>query len=119
MAPGRNLVRYMMMLVRSDAEWEALTDDERNSTGIMEWWGDLAKRGVIQGGEQLQPARTATTVSWEQGRPIVTDGPFMETKEGIAGYGILEVADLDAAIEVVRTWPARSHRVEIRPVVPR
>ncbi|MHB8507186.1 MAG: YciI family protein [Candidatus Dormibacteria bacterium] len=105
------------MLIRSDAEWEALSDDERDMGAIMQWWGDLAGRGMILGGEQLQPARTATTVSWEDRKPIVTDGPFMETKETIAGYGILEVNDLDAALELVKTWPARGHRVEIRPVV--
>ena len=110
-------MKYTMMLIRSDAEWEALSDEERDMGAIMQWWGDLAQRGLIIGGEQLQPARNATTVSWEDQKPIVTDGPFMESKETIAGYGILQVEDLDIALDVVKTWPARSHRVEIRPVV--
>ena len=47
------------------------------------------------------------------------DGPFMEAKESIGGYGIVEVDDLDAAIALARSWPARGHKVEIRPIVPR
>ena len=58
-------------------------------------------------------------MGWESGRPLVTDGPFMEAKETIGGYGIIDVPDLDAAIEIARGWPAQSHRVEIRPIVQR
>ena len=68
---------------------------------------------------QEHPSRTATTVSWDDGRPIVTDGPFLESKESIGGYGVFEVADLDAAIEIAKGWPAPGHKVEIRPVVER
>lgn len=112
-------MKYMLMLVRSDAEWEALTDEEQDYPAIDRWFGELAQRGVLRGGEELQGARTATTVSWEGGRPILTDGPYMESKETIGGFGIVEVADLDEAIEIAGTWPARSHRVEIRPIVQR
>lgn len=105
------------MLLRSDEEWEALTDEERDYPAIMRWFEDLGRRGILQGGEELQPARTATTVSWEAGRSILTDGPFMESKETIGGFGVIEVPDLDAAIEIARSWPAQSHRVEIRPMV--
>jgi len=112
-------VKYMLLLVRSDAEWEALTDEERDYETIARWFGDLARRGVLQGGAELEAARTATTVSWEGGRPVLTDGPFVEAKETIGGFGVVDVPDLDAAIEIARTWPARGHRVEIRPIVQR
>jgi hypothetical protein len=56
-------------------------------------------------------------VRWQEGKPVVIDGPYVETKETIGGYGIIEVPDLDAAIEIAKTWPARGHAVEIRPVV--
>jgi hypothetical protein len=110
-------VKYMLMLVRSDEEWEALSDEERDYPAIMRWFGELAGRGVMQGGAELQAARNATTVSWEGGRPILTDGPFMEAKETIGGFAVLDVPDLDAALDIARTWPARGHRVEIRPIV--
>jgi len=51
------------------------------------------------------------------GKPVVTDGPFIEAKETIAGYGIFEVPDLDTAIAIAKTWPAlRHHLVEVRPI---
>ena len=112
-------MRYMLMLIRSDDEWEALSDDERDYSSIMGWWGDLAQRGVLEGGAELEAARTATTVSWEEGTPIITDGPFMEAKESIGGFGLLDVPDLDEALAIARTWPGRGHRVEIRPIVQR
>ena len=105
------------MLVRSDEEWEAMSDEERDYPAIMRWFGELAQRGVVRGGEELQPARTATTVSWDGERPMLTDGPFMEAKEMIGGFCTVEVPDLDAAIDLAKTWPARSHKVEIRPIV--
>jgi hypothetical protein len=107
----------MLMLIRSDEEWEALTDQERDYPAIGTWFGELAQRGLLQGGAELQAARTATTLSWEGGRPLLTDGPYVEAKETIGGFGVVEVPDLDAAIEIARTWPARGHRVEIRPIV--
>ena len=109
----------MLMLIRSDEEWEALSDDERDYGAIMQWWGGLAESGVLEGGAELQSARTATTVYWDESRPVITDGPFMESKETIGGFGLLDVPDLDAALEIAKTWPARGHRVEIRPIVPR
>jgi hypothetical protein len=83
---------------------------------IGAWWGEQVQAGHIVGGHQLQPARTATTVRRENGRAVVTDGPFMEAKESIGGYGILEVPDLDAAIAIAASWPPGS-KVEIRPVI--
>jgi len=109
----------MLLLVRSDEDWEAMGDEGRDYGSIMAFWGRLAQSGQLLGGEELQPARTATTVGWESGRPLVTDGPFMEAKETIGGYGIIDVPDLDAAIEIARSWPAHSHKVEIRSIVQR
>lgn len=68
---------------------------------------------------QLQPPDTATTVLLERQRPpIVKDGPFLEGKELVGGYCEIDVADLDEALEMARTWPGRTRAVEIRPVVP-
>ncbi len=110
-------MRYLLLLTRSDEEWESLSEEEQDYPAIMRWFGELAERGVLQGGEELQPARTATTVSWDGDRAILTDGPFIEAKETIAGFCALDVPDLDAAIAIASTWPARGHKVEIRPIV--
>jgi hypothetical protein len=110
-------VKYVLMLVRSDEQWEAMSDAERDYGAIIRWFGELAQRGVLTGGQELQAARSATTVSWNGERPILTDGPFMEAKETIGGFAEVDVPDLDAAIDIAKTWPARSHKVEIRPIV--
>jgi hypothetical protein len=107
----------MLMLIRDDEQWEAYSDAERNMEGIGGWFMNLAAEGRLRGGEQLHPSRTATTVSWQGGAPVVTDGPFMETKETIAGFGIIDVPDLDTALGIARTWPAPGHRIEVRPCV--
>lgn len=109
-------MKYMLLLIRSDNDWEALGEDERDYEAIGRWWATHAQAGHVVGGHELQPARTATTVQWEQGKPIVIDGPYLETKETIGGYGIVDVPDLDAALAIAKTWPARGHKVEIRPV---
>ena len=112
-------MKYMLLLVRSDEEWEALGEEGQDYASIVAWWGRLAAGGHLLGGHELRPARTARTVSWDSGRPLVTDGPFMEVKETIGGYGVIEVPDIEAAVEIASTWPGRGHKVEIRPIVER
>lgn len=108
-------MKYVLLLVRNDAEWEALGEKGRDYGAIMQWWADLAESGRLVGGDELAPVDTATTVSWQDGRALVTDGPFMEAKESIGGFGTVDVPDLDAALAIARSWPARAHKVEIRP----
>jgi hypothetical protein len=112
-------MKYVLLLVRNDEEWESLTDAERDYESIIRWWMALGERGVLRGGEELQPARTATTVAWSGGKPLVMDGPFVEAKETVGGFGIIEVPSLDDAIEIAKTWPGRGHKVEIRSAVAR
>jgi hypothetical protein len=82
---------------------------------VDQWWGRYSQAGAILGGERLQPASRATTVRFGGQSPTIVDGPFAETKEAIGGFAIVEVPDLDAALEMVKTWPASSS-VEIRPI---
>ena len=114
-------MKYMLMFVDEDDGWaDAAAAEEREAAyhRVGEWWDRHSSAGVIQEGHQLQPAATATTVDPHSG--VVTDGPFLETKESIGGYGIIEVPDLDAAIALARTWPwPAGNRVEIRPLVVR
>ncbi len=63
---------------------------------------------------------TATTVKYAEGGPVVVDGPFNEAKEVIGGFTIIDVADMDAAVALTRTWPSLKYpgsAVEIRPMV--
>ena len=79
---------------------------------------EMRAAGVFRAGEGLQPVTTATTVRVPNGERIVTDGPFAETKEQLAGFYVLECPDLDAAIEWAAKIPgAQSGCVEVRPVI--
>ena len=78
------------------------------------WFQKYYTNGKVIGGHELQGPSTATTVTRKNGRTSVTDGPFIESKEVIGGFAIIEVADLDEALAMAKEWPGT---VEIRPVV--
>ena len=95
----------------TQAEWGAMMAEYNSYTA----W--LREGGQFVGGEALHPVSDATTVSVRDGRRIVTDGPFAETKEHLGGYYLIEAADLDAAIEAAARVPgAKIGKVEIRPI---
>jgi hypothetical protein len=109
-------MKYVMLIVDEAGYWESLPEEKRAQAfdRIGQWWGELSQKGTIVGGHQLQPAQTATTVKVHGGKAEVSDGPF--NKEAVGGYGILEVANLDEAIAVVKTWPGDA-KLELRPIV--
>ena len=80
---------------------------------------EIRKSGHCIASEALQPVQTATTVSVRSGRVSVTDGPFAETKEQLAGFYMIEAKDLDEAIRLAsRIPPARVGSIEVRPIRP-
>lgn len=111
-------MKYMLMFVGEEAGWERQSPEEmkRAYDAVLKWWGEHSAAGRILGGEELKPTRTATTVRKQNGRVVVTDGPFVESKEALGGYAIIDVPDLDAAIELAKTWPVLQ-TIEIRPIV--
>jgi hypothetical protein len=114
-------MKYMMLIAGSEEAWSGLSEDEnqRLMGEIGRWWGEQAAAGRIVEGHQLQPVATATTVRPDgNGGATVTDGPFIDAKEVVGGYGILEVADLDEAIALAAAWPGPDV-LEIRPVIER
>ncbi len=79
---------------------------------------EVSENGMLVHADALQPVSTATTITLENGKLEVTDGPFAETKETLGGYYLLECESLDAAIEQCAKIPTAQHgRIEIRPVV--
>lgn len=95
----------------SQAQWDALNQE------CMACGAHLRERGFMMGGEALQSTQTATTLRVREGRISITDGPFAETKEQLAGFYLLEARDLNAAIQVAgKIPPARYGSIEIRPV---
>ena len=98
------------------------TDTEPDTSDAPEpsidaWVAEGERRGIRKQGDRLRHKDDATTVRLRNGELLVTDGPFTESKEWIAGYDIIECADLDEAIDYASRHPmARYGRIEIRPV---
>ena len=114
-------MKYMMLIADSEDGMPKTTEEEQATYGrIGEWWNEHAAAGRIIEGHELQPSSTATTVRIApDGATTVTDGPFVEGKEMVGGYGILEVPDLDAALALASSWPGTATTLEIRPIVER
>ena len=105
-----------MMFVATDPEAEAYDAAQDN---IEEWLAYVTERGAHLHGDRLRPVEDATLVRMRNGEVLVTDGPFTESKEWIAGYDLIEAADLDVAIDIASRHPmARFGRIELRPVWP-
>ena len=114
-------VKYMMLIGGSEDGWDHLSSEEQDAlyARIGAWWGEQSAAGRIVEGHQLQPAATATTVRIARdGGATVTDGPFVEGKEMVGGYAILDVSDLDEALAVASSWPAPDV-LEVRPILVR
>jgi hypothetical protein len=103
-----------LVLIYGDPSYEA-GDSEDVMKGHMKFGENHA--AVIAGGNALQPTGTATSIRPDGDGFTVTDGPFLETKEALGGYYLVEAADLDAAIKVAKDIPMPGGGVEIRPVV--
>jgi hypothetical protein len=105
-----------MMFVATDPGAEAYDAAQDN---IEEWFAYVTERGAHKHGDRLRPVEDATLVRVRNGEVLVTDGPFTESKEWIAGYDLIEADDLDDAIAIASKHPmARFGRIEIRPVWP-
>ena len=114
-------MRYMMLIAGEETSWTGDTEEERRAMyeRISSWWAEQESAGRIVGGHELEPSSTATTVRIApDGTATVTDGPFVEGKEMVGGYAILEVEDLDEALAVASSWPTPD-TLEIRPIVTR
>ena len=101
------------------AENVQLTSEQSAAMGpaTESWVAETDRRGVRREGSGLRPVREATTVRVRDGGVLVSDGPFAETKEQIAGFYIVDCADLDEAIAVASQLPAaHSGTIEVRPV---
>lgn len=115
-------MRYMMLIAGDEDVWAGRPPAESAALyeRIGRWWGEESAAGRVVGGHELQPSSTATTVRiGTDGSTTVTDGPFIEGKELVGGFGILEVADLDEALKVAASWPVPGDVLEVRPIVER
>ncbi|MEJ3405520.1 YciI family protein [Rathayibacter sp. YIM 133350] len=108
-------MRYLFFIsTATDAEPYRADEDD-----IAEWVAEMRRSGAGIAGDRLRPPDDATTVKKRDGQVLVTDGPFAEGKEWIAGYDLVEAPDLDAAIAMASRHPmARFGQIEIRPLWP-
>ncbi|MEO6532307.1 MAG: YciI family protein [Pseudolysinimonas sp.] len=105
-----------LLLVCTDSTAPEYRAEDDN---IEEWMDEVVRRGMSRVGDRLRRPADATTVRVRDGAVSVTDGPFVETKDWIAGFDLLECADLDDAIDIASRHPmARYGQIEIRPVWP-
>ena len=111
-------MRYVMMIYVSEDTIMNMPNEERQSymQGYAEFHTDVNQRGIWDGGAPLQAIANTTTVRIRDGETMITDGPFAETKEQLAGVYILHCDNLDEAIELAKRMPdAKLGAIEIRP----
>ena len=112
-------MKYMCLGYLDEKKFEAMTEGERNSfmDACFGYDDVLRAKGHFLSGEGLESARSATTVRLKNGKPFVTDGPFIETKEQLGGVLILEAKDRDEAIQLISRHPGiAAAGFEIRPI---
>jgi hypothetical protein len=112
-------MQYLLMVYVNEAGWPKLSkaEQEQGMAAYGAYTEALNKAGVLKGSNRLQPVSTATTVRLANGKPQVLDGPYVDSKEQVGGYYLIDVPDLDSAISWASRCPGASHGVvEVRPV---
>lgn len=112
-------MKYALLIYGDESE--APGPDSAEAAEVMksyfEFTNSINEQGINRGGEALQSVQTATCVKVRDGQTLTTDGPYAETKEQLGGFYLIEVDDLDAALEVAARLPGSHHgTVEVRPV---
>ena len=112
-------MQYMCLIYGDPERAATMTEEEGNQVfaDYSDFTESIRESGHLVGGDALHPVETATTVRVRNGKVSVTDGPFAETKEQLAGFYLIEATDLNEAIQIASTIPpAREGSVEVRPV---
>jgi hypothetical protein len=109
-----------MVIRKADAETEAgVKPTKELLDAMLTYHEEMANAGILRGGDGLKPSVSGARVKFSNGKPLVYDGPFAETKELIAGYSVIEVPSIEDAIEWCKKWPPLdghgSVELEIRP----
>ena len=112
-------MKYLLMTYVNENGWSKMTkaEQEQGAAAYMAYGEALKKAGAIAGSNRLQPTSTATTVRITNGKSQVLDGPYVDSKEQLGGYFLIDVPDLDSAISWAARCPAAGHGVvEVRPI---
>jgi len=115
-------MQYLLMCCFDEKRWKEISESERDE--IMRKYDDLkhslVKSGRYLAGARLQSTSTAITIREKNASPVITDGPFAETKEQLGGYHLIECKDLDEAISIAKRIPTIPFggAIEVRPLEP-
>jgi hypothetical protein len=108
--------KYAFLFIDDGVDYQGNPTPEQQKTyGEIFKWFETNGPLISDGGAELQPTRTATTIRKRTGKVSVVDGPFIESKESVGGFSIIDVPDREAAIALAKTWPG--HAIEIREIV--
>jgi hypothetical protein len=113
-------MKYMLLIHDDEQAWGKMSQAEQQKMygEYGQFGAQIKSAGQYLAGAQLQPTSTATSVRVRDGKRLVTDGPFAETREQLGGYYLVEATNLDEAIEIAARIPsARIGTIEVRPVV--
>ena len=113
-------MQYLLLIYNAESQWDAMSEADR--ADMHKEFGAFTQgiiaSGNFKGGNQLHPTSKATTVRVKDGKKLVTDGPFAETKEQLGGYYLIEAADLDEATAIAARIPSVGvGSVEVWPIV--
>jgi len=112
-------MQYLLLLYAEEAGWAKMTEAQQQQgvAAYGAYTAALKEAGALAGSNRLQPVSTATTVRLADGKPQVLDGPYVDTKEQLGGYYLIDAPDLDAAISWAARCPGAGHGVvEVRPI---
>jgi hypothetical protein len=113
------IMQYMLLIYSDEKAWFGLSeaDMKKGYQAYMDFTEELIASGAMQGGSELKPVATATTVRVQHGKTVMTDGPYAETKEQLGGYYLIDVPSLDEAVKWAAKCPGAHHGiVEVRPL---
>ncbi|OLF11782.1 transcription initiation protein [Actinophytocola xinjiangensis] len=109
-------MRYLLMISADESQVDEVVGED-GVRAFTAWMDDLVERGVILAHEGLRPSRTATTVRVRDNEVLLTDGPYLEVRDQIGGFAIVDVPTLEEAVRIAAAHPACGvGQVEIRPL---
>ena len=115
----RGMAQYMLLVYQEEVDEAAQAEREHITPLLMELNAGLREAGLLVGVNRLRTTESATSVRLRDGQTEIIDGPFAATKEVLAGYYVLECADLDEALKAAARMPmARWGTIEVRPIMP-
>jgi hypothetical protein len=114
-------MQYLLLIYDNEKAFSSFPKDrvDKIMAGYNEFTQSIVKSGHFRAGSQLYPTSAATTLRERDGKVVMSDGPFAETKEQLGGYYLVECKDLDEALGIAKRIPSvRSGSIEVRPLVP-